>query len=173
MNIEQLNGSGQHVWVFVATAAIALAVTMSSWFMIEQVNSYRKWSRRTNDQPYDGRTKFALVVRLAMLSYLLINHKHWTFESGAWWRIMINDRSEMFFEMSTGYAPAIFEPPLNAGEYVSKFSKGYNNIQMHLERYGSRPFGARPISWKRYRRPETQNIVRDAADPSRPLSEIL
>ena len=84
MNIEQLNGNGQHLSVFITTAVITLAVTGGSWFFIEQINSYRKWRRRPSDILYNGKTQFALVVRLALLVYLVSNgYTQWMLKSGA------------------------------------------------------------------------------------------
>ena len=84
MNIEQLNGSGQRLSVFITTAVVTLAVTGGSWFLIEQVNSYRKWRKRRPDAPYDRETQFALVIRLAMLVFLISHgHSKWMWKSGA------------------------------------------------------------------------------------------
>ena len=120
MNIEQLNGSGQHISVFITTAVVTLAVTGGSWFAIEQRNKYRKWRRRSPDATYSGKTQFALVVRLAMLAYLVSNgHLRWMLRSGVWWRILINHRSRI----STRRGSREYRnEELTAGEYVSKYS---------------------------------------------------
>lgn len=47
MNLRELNGNGTHLWVFFTTAITALIITGSTWFLIEQVNGYR---RRGNDR---------------------------------------------------------------------------------------------------------------------------
>ena len=115
MNIEQLNGNGQHVWVFVLTAVVALTITGGSWYVIEQMNSYRKWQRRSTEQQYDGDTQFSLVVRFAMIALLLSKgHTRWMFQSGAWWRLITDHRSRYvgFYDQGKG--------SLTAGEYVSK-----------------------------------------------------
>ena len=119
MNIEQLNGSGQRLSVFITTAVVTLAVTGGSWFVIEQVNSYRKWRKRSRDALYDGKTQFALAVRLAMLVFLISDgHSKWMWKSGAWWRILINDRS-----LLTGsFGAMIDDGSFTACEYVSKHS---------------------------------------------------
>ena len=120
MNIEQLNGSGQHVSVFIATAVGALAVTGGSWFVIEQTNSYRKWRRRSPDTTYSGKTQFALVVRLAMLAYLVSNGcSRWMLRSGLWWRILLNHGSQISTSRGPRQRP---NESLTAGEYVSKYS---------------------------------------------------
>ncbi|KAL8887424.1 MAG: hypothetical protein Q9215_005002 [Flavoplaca cf. flavocitrina] len=46
MNIQQLNGNGQSVWVFVVTAVIALFITAGTWYLSEEANTYRNWHRR-------------------------------------------------------------------------------------------------------------------------------
>ncbi len=119
MNIEQLNGSGQHLWVFILTAVITLVVTGGSWFIIEQVNSYPWWRKRRSDTPYNGETQFSLVVRLALLVYLVSNgHSQWMLKSGAWWRIIIDHRSLV----KDGCVLQKDNGRLTAGEYVSKYS---------------------------------------------------
>lgn len=119
MNIEQLNGSGQRLSVFITTAVVTLAVTGGSWFVIEQVNSYRKWRKRRSDAPYNGKTQFALVVRVAMLVFLISNgYTQWMLKSGAWWRILLNLKSLLQFH----YDPWDSGERLTAGEYVSKYS---------------------------------------------------
>ena len=115
MNIEQLNGNGQHVWVFVLTAVVALIITGGSWYVIEQINSYRKWRRRSTEQQYDGNTHFSLAVRLAMIALLLLKgHTRWMFKSGAWWRLIVDHRSRFVSRYDLG------KGSLTAGEYVSK-----------------------------------------------------
>lgn len=117
MNIEQLNGSGQHLSVFITTAVITLAVTGGSWFFTEQVNSYRKWRRRRSDVLHNGKTQFASVVRPALLVYLVSNgHTQWMWKSGAWWRILMNHRSLLL--CSVRYPRD--DGCMTAGEYVSK-----------------------------------------------------
>lgn len=119
MNLEQLNGSGQHFSVFITTAIVALAVTGGTWFLIEQVPGYRKWRRRSTKEveQYNGETRFTLVVRLAMLAYL-VHHRNsqWMFKSGAWWRILVDHRSRI-----CGHV--LESDCWTAGEYVSKYSK--------------------------------------------------
>ena len=115
MNIEQLNGNGQHVRVFIFTAVVALIITGGSWFVIEQVNSFRKWRRRSTEEQYDGNTHFSLAVRLAMIALLLSKgHTRWMLESGAWWRVVIDHRSRFVGRYDNG------KGSLTAGEFVSK-----------------------------------------------------
>ncbi len=133
MNIEQLNGSGQHLSVFITTAILTLVVTGGSWFLIEQMNSYRKWRRRSSEQQYDGKTQFTVAVRLALIAWLVSNrHTDWMFGSGAWWRIAIDHKSRIKDYIAYGSPSRIIpEVPLEdlrrltAGEYVSKYSKGF------------------------------------------------
>ena len=142
MNLKQLNGSGQPLRVFVITAVVTLAFTGGSWFVIEQVNSYLKWRKRRPDEPYNGETQFTLAVRLAILATLLsIGCTSWMFETGAWWRILINHRSRII----TRYAPPIIvseKGPLNAGEYASRYSQ--KKVRMEWEDV---PFYPEGIEW--------------------------
>ena len=116
MNIEQLNGNGQQVWVFILTAVVALTITGGTWFVIEQINSYRKWQRRSTEEQYDGNTHFSLAARLAMIVLLLSKgHTGWMFGSGAWWRVIIDHRSRYIAEYDHRNGS------LTAGEYVSRY----------------------------------------------------
>ena len=132
MNIEQLNGSGQRLSVFMTTAVVTLAVTGGSWFVIEQVNSYRKWRRRRrSDVLGNGRTQFALVVRLAMLVYLASNgYTQWMWKSGAWWRILLNHRS---FYKTRDENSLKNDEHLTAAEYVSKYIMSWSINSMHFD----------------------------------------
>ena len=115
MNIEQLNGNGQHLWVFITTAVVTLAVTGGSWWAIEQINSYRRWRRRRYEDQYDGNTSFTVAVRLALIAELMFTRptKCWTFKSGAWWRIMVNHSSRVVIQR--------FQERLNTCEFLSKY----------------------------------------------------
>lgn len=119
MNLEQLNGSGQHFSIFVATALVALAITGGSWFLIEQVNSYLNWQKGLPDDQCNGKTRYSLAVRLALLFHLVMDGQTgWMFPWGAWWRILLNDRSKL---VSLDDARED-RGTLTAGEYVSKCS---------------------------------------------------
>lgn len=113
MNIEQLNGNGQHIRVFIITAVVALAITGASWFVIEQVKSYRKW-RRSDQEQSNRKTQFSLSVRFALITFLF-SHRHtrWMFKSGAWWRLIVNHGSRL----SNSYETR--DGTFTAGEYVS------------------------------------------------------
>lgn len=142
MNLEQLNGSGQPLRVFIITAVVTLAVTGGSWFAIEQANSYLKWRKRSPDEPYDGKTQFTLAVRLALLTtFVSIGCTSWMFKSGAWWRILINHRSQII----SRYGPPLGKSdkgPLNAGEYASKYS--HKDVRMEWKDV---PFYTEGIQW--------------------------
>ena len=83
--------------------------------MIEQVNSFRKWQRRSTEQ-YDGNTHFSLAVRFAMIALLLSKgHTRWMLKSGAWWRVVMDHRSRFLGRYDNG------KGSLTAGEFVSKY----------------------------------------------------
>ena len=143
MNIEQLNGNGQQVWVFILTAVLALTVTGGSWFVLEQTNSYRKWQRRSTEEQYDGYTHFSLAVRLAMITLLFSKgHMLWMLKSGAWWRIIIDHRSRYVGEHDNQ------KGSLTAGEYVSKYiqTPWWDNGDRLGDAFGSSAFDN--IRWK-------------------------
>ena len=127
MNLQQLNGNGQHVQVFIFTAMVALTITGGSWFIIEQVNSYRKWKRRSSEEQYDGSTRFSLAVRVAMIAHLHSKgHTLWMFKSGAWWRVIIDHRSRFVGPYDYG------DGSLTASEYLSKFIRSGRDFVVGL-----------------------------------------
>lgn len=126
MNIEQLNGNGQHLRVFIITAVVALAGTVASWFVIEQVNSYNKWRRRSGEEQYNRKTQFSLTVRVALITLLVLHgYARWMFISGAWWRLTVNHSSRMI-SVHCGQGGE-----LTACEYVSM------GITNHRKGFGS------------------------------------
>ena len=50
MNLSELNGSGKNLWVFLTTAVVALVITATTWFLIEEVNLYLIWRRNARHQ---------------------------------------------------------------------------------------------------------------------------
>ena len=67
-NLNQLNGSGQNLWVFLTTAIAILVLTGGSWFCLEQISSYRTWRQEANLEK--AQTQYSIAVRLAMLFLL-------------------------------------------------------------------------------------------------------
>ena len=101
MNIQQLNGNGQHLWVFITTAVIALIITAGSWLSADglakgkAVAWYRKHTaaKRPNKEAEDER-EYGLLRRMAMLLWLVRNgHKAWMWHSGAWIAILVNSKA--------------------------------------------------------------------------------
>lgn len=128
MNIEQLNGNGQHLHVFIITALVALVVTGGSWFVIEQVNSYNKWRRTNGERQHNRKTQFSLAVRFALIKFLVLHrHTRWMFKSGAWWRLIVNHSSRHI------YGPDGENAELTACDYVST---GIALDRMFISKYG-------------------------------------
>ncbi|KAL8646116.1 MAG: hypothetical protein Q9226_007010 [Calogaya cf. arnoldii] len=103
MNLQQLNGSGQTVWIFVVTAVIALVITAGTWYLSEAVNTYRNWHRKRADHhdrvtPHRSikRPDFNVAERVAMIVWLLRNqYLSWMKSTGVWWKILLNSGSPM------------------------------------------------------------------------------
>ena len=105
MNIYQLNESGQSFWVFLITALVAMLVTVSAWYLTEQVNSYRKWYEanvRNGNIKDDERptppeqARLSLMMKANMLIGLsLSSSKYWVIKKGIWWRFLTNSSSRM------------------------------------------------------------------------------
>ena len=93
MNLSELNGSGKRLWVFLATAIIAVLIAGTSWFLLEEGNNYRNWQLR---KIRITRTRFTIGARMAMLAWLWRHgHTQWAWKSGAWWRVLTDSASRM------------------------------------------------------------------------------
>ncbi|KAM0805950.1 hypothetical protein BDR22DRAFT_192223 [Usnea florida] len=125
MNLSELNGSGKKLWVFLATAIIALLIAGTAWFLLEEGNNFRRWQRRRIP---DTRTRFTFGARLAMLAWLWRRgHTEWAWKSDAWWRILIDSPSKLFQpERARG---------LTACEYVSRYEEEFS-LHSTFEPYG-------------------------------------
>ena len=97
MNIQQLNGSGQHIWIFVLTALLALLLTYLVWLGIGLYKEYVQWRKQlgTHASPEIAKRgrKYNFVIRTAILIVLLWKgHGRWVWVTGAWIRILTNER---------------------------------------------------------------------------------
>ena len=111
MNIQQLNGSGQKLWVFFTTAVAALLITGGSWLCSnhlanhEAVSWYRERAtakqaeaKKAKDDEAWAKREYGLLLRIAMLVWLVRNgRKAWLWNSRAWIAIAVdsNARGEM------------------------------------------------------------------------------
>ena len=120
MNIQQLNGSGQQIWVFFVTAVAALLFTGGSWLYVDRLATHKAmlWykeraaAKKVLDEERKSQ-KYGLLLRLAMLVWLVRNrHTLWMWKSGAWAAILTNNNTQV-----KNYGPA-----RSACDYVSVFS---------------------------------------------------
>ena len=110
MNLSELNGSGKNIWVFLITAVVALLTTGVLWFVLEEVNNYLRWRKGV----HNVKELFALGQRIGMLVWLQQHgHTGWMWESGAWWRLLINSGSRAWSPMEV--------EGLSACDIVSKY----------------------------------------------------
>ena len=124
MNIQQLNQSGQNLWVFIVTGVIALLITAVSWFSVEVITSYKGWPREGSTD--NSRRNESLAFRLALLVWLVKNgHTTWMWLSGAWLCILSNGKLGKFSTLGAGYKMDITED--DACNYV------YESISGNLE----------------------------------------
>ena len=112
MNLQQLNGNGQSVWVFITTAIAALFLTFFVWFIIEQRVGYVRWRRQmsapanNNDHWPEGKTDHNFVTRIAILIILFRNgHQRWLWKSKTWLRILANEHIGDHFRFTTFNIP--------------------------------------------------------------------
>ena len=124
MNIQQLNGNGQSVWVFVVTAVIALFITAGTWYLSEAANTYRNWQRRCARRLDRGGAKprtFGMAERVAMIVWLRRNgYVSWMRSTGAGWKILFNRSDPFLVALRTGDGTW----RTSAGDLVSRYSFG-------------------------------------------------
>ena len=132
MNIEQLNGSGQQIWVFFTTAVAALLITGSSWLFSNRLATHRAtlWykERAAAKKALDERRKsreYGLLLRLAMLVWLVRNgHTLWMWKSGAGAAILTDNITSM----NPHFITNSFDEAKSACDYVSRFSSPSNHF---------------------------------------------
>ena len=95
MNLQQLNQSGQNIWVFIVTGVLALSITGMSWLCVEVITSYKGLPKKGSTD--DSRCSEGLAFRLALLVWLVKKgHTTWMWRSGAWLCILSNDKLGKF-----------------------------------------------------------------------------
>lgn len=96
MNIQQLNESGQQVWVFVVTAFISLAVTGALWYSVDSINDIKRWRNSLpamDDKRFKRTKQYSIGLRFAMLYYLCRRgHVLWMIQSRFWFFVLANKR---------------------------------------------------------------------------------
>ena len=94
MNIQELNGNGRNIWIFILTALIALLITGGFWFLIEVVNALPVWRQERSSStkiPGSG-PSFSIGFRVIMIVWLVwTRHVRWLWTSGALYCILTND----------------------------------------------------------------------------------
>ena len=99
MNLQQLNQSGQNLWVFIVTGVIALLVTGVSWLCVEVITSYKGLPEKGSTD--DSRRNESFTFRVALLVWLVKNgHTAWMWHSGAWLCILSNEKLGKFSAMA-------------------------------------------------------------------------
>ncbi len=89
MKIQELNQSGQKVWMSVLTAVLALLVTAGGWFLVDQANTYRSF--RAQKISESEKLPYTIGSRVAILSWLVWNrHGWWAWKIGAWLNVLTN-----------------------------------------------------------------------------------
>ena len=118
MNLQQLNKSGQNLWVFIVTGVVALLVTGVAWFCVELITSYKGLPQYGSTA--DSRRNQSIVFRLALLVWLVKNgHTTWMWQSGAWLCILSNDKLGNFCARATPRLYPVAEGlPEKACDYV-------------------------------------------------------
>ena len=108
MNIQQLNGSGQKIWVFFTTAIAMLLMTGGSWLCFNRLATHEaiEWyQQRSKVGVMDAtgayregenweKRDYGFLLRVAMLIWLVRNGRRtWMWNSGAWIAIAMNSNA--------------------------------------------------------------------------------
>ena len=105
-NLQQLNESGQHVWVFVVTAVLALFLTSAVWIAIVLCRDYRQWREQlqapSREEWVKRERQYSFVIRTAILLLIVKKgYRRWLWVSGAWIRILTNERINLGVQAKT------------------------------------------------------------------------
>ena len=94
MNLQELNQSGQHFWIFAVSAFLALTIAAFAWFLLEQINSVRMWwSENLLSQDFEHPADYSLGVRLTMLLLLVkYGRFRWMLKTKAWAYVLSNSK---------------------------------------------------------------------------------
>ena len=127
MNIQQLNGSGQQIWIFFTTAVAALIITGGSWLFSSRLATHKAilWykeraaAKKVLDEDRKSQ-EYGLLLRIAMLVWLVRNrHTLWMWRSGAWAAILTNNNNtQVRYSWNTWCVGSAS----SACDYVSTFS---------------------------------------------------
>ena len=142
MNIQQLNESGQQIWVFFTTAVAALLITGGSWLCFNRLATHtamiwykeRAEAKKALNEERKSR-EYGLLLRIAMLVWLVRNgHTLWMLKSGAGAAVLTNNNTVI---NRTWASRLNREPAMSACDYVSTFSSSsqhpYNLSRFSLE----------------------------------------
>ena len=118
MNIQQINGSGHSIWIFVVTSIAALVITGSVWYLIEEWNKIKASRRDLDKLP-----TYCLAFRIYMVGWLVMNgHLSWMRKSKAW--------SEILDNSYRGFEPTVRRAKPYESEYGSLTACHYVSYHM-------------------------------------------
>lgn len=129
MNIQQINGNGHGLWVFIVTSVTALLITGATWYSIVETNNIRAWKQYNSGIPPTEGPNYSLGVRIFMLVWLVRNgHASWMWKSRAFSEILTNS-TRTFGPVNWQRMPRpgrCYKQPETACEYVSFYTNPYN-----------------------------------------------
>ena len=80
MNLQQLNGSGRSLNIFILTAFVALGITVTVWWLMEESRNFQKW-RSEIEKPLKEEKSVqvqcatcTIFVRMYVLQWICRNH---------------------------------------------------------------------------------------------------
>lgn len=131
MNIQQLNQSGQDVWVFIKTLAVELSVTGFAWFCVAQLAGYVYWRGQRKDafpineaETRRTRNGYNLTTRIMLLVELLRRGRYHRLRgTNVWLGILLNDRFYTYYRKEFAESGELVREfrALSTCEYVLKY----------------------------------------------------
>lgn len=132
MDLQELNGSGRSLWIFIATVLAALAITGMTWMFLTELNRFRTWRRGLARPQETGDVRYAVSVRLYMFGGLILQgNGSWMVRTGIAWRLLVDSLStfEPADEESSSFKDLTFSDLTAAeiAEHVIRSRKAVSN----------------------------------------------
>lgn len=129
MNLQELNGSGKHLWLFFVTIAIVYGLSMSIWFLaylFTRARQNSKVGKRFKDSYFVGkgiRKKISLAFRHARGGHLRL-----IFKSGTFLGLLTGGRYGYYMDWKSN------TPPLDAfDEHVLECRGSAKDLKCELD----------------------------------------
>ena len=168
MNFQQLNQSGQNIWVFVLTSFLAVILTGAIWAIVVIRRSYKEWKGQyfmydKRDPQLHYSTGYDLVTRIVLTTYLIGNkHWRWTWKTNAWLCVLTNDRLGRVSLVNSRSVEEVNRFEVHStSDYVSLYAFNKNALYFDPARFDTVP------AYKKIYRQIAQRVQNDSESTSK------